>query len=80
MIGGTYLSLMIVVLLGIAPWLTLITIITIPTAFRLMKIVANNSEPHALQPVLRQTASLHAQFGMLFVVGWAAAWLLEALI
>ncbi len=75
LIGGTYLSLAIIVLLGIAPWLTLITVLTLPLAVRLVRIVASESEPKALQPVLRQTAQLHMQFGMLLVAGWAAAWL-----
>lgn len=77
LIIGTYLSLLVVVVVGIAPWVTLITVLTIPTAFRLMRIVAAETEPHALQPVLRQTAKLHMQFGMLLVMGWLIAWVLE---
>lgn len=75
LIGGTYVSLAIIVLLGIAPWLTLITVLTLPLAIRLVRIVARESEPKALQPVLRQTAQLHMQFGTLLVAGWTAAWL-----
>ncbi len=71
LIGGTYLSLLVLVLLNIAPWPTLIAAVTLPTAVKLMKIVANNSEPKALQPVLRQTAKLHSQFGFLMVAGCA---------
>jgi 1,4-dihydroxy-2-naphthoate octaprenyltransferase len=78
LIGGTYLSLMIVVLLGIAPWLTLISALTLPTAIRLMRLVATEREPHALHPLLKQTAILHMQFGSLLVVGWAAALLISA--
>jgi len=77
LIGGTYLSLAALVLLGIAPWLTLICVVTLPTAIRLMRIVAAESTPPALQPVLRQTAQLHARFGLLLVIGWAAAVLLR---
>ncbi|MBC8075387.1 MAG: 1,4-dihydroxy-2-naphthoate octaprenyltransferase, partial [Chloroflexales bacterium] len=77
LIGGTYLSLAALVLLGIAPWLTLICIVTLPTAIRLMRIVAAESTPPALQPVLRQTAQLHARFGLLLVIGWVAAVLLR---
>ena len=79
LIGGTYLSLVITVALGIAPWLTLISAVTLPTAIRLMRIVAAESEPRALQPVLRQTARLHLQFGGLLVVGWVVARLIGAL-
>ncbi len=77
LIGGTYLALVVVVLLGMAPWLTLITAITLPTAVRLMRIVATEREPVALHPVLKQTAILHMQFGLLFVAGWGAALLLN---
>lgn len=77
LIGGTYVSLVIVVLLGSAPWLTLITAVTLPTAVRLMRLVATAPEPQALHPLLKQTAMLHMQFGTLLVAGWAAAWLVD---
>lgn len=80
LIGGTYVSLLVTVVLGIMPWLTLIAAITLPTAVRLMQRVAREHEPHALQPVLRQTARLHMQFGMLLVVGWALALLVNSFI
>jgi 1,4-dihydroxy-2-naphthoate octaprenyltransferase len=79
LVGGTYLSLMIVVLLGIAPWLTLISALTLPTAFRLMRLAGTEREPKALHPLLRQTAMLHMQFGSLMVAGWAGALLLSAI-
>lgn len=76
LVVGTYLSLAITVVLGIVPWLTLITILTLPLAIRLMRIVAAETEPSLLHPVLRQTAKLHMQFGVLLVAGWAVAWLM----
>lgn len=80
LIGGTYLSLAITVALGIAPWPTLISVLTLPSAVRLMRVVATESEPSALQPVQRQTAGLHLRFGGLLVAGWAAARLAEAIL
>ncbi len=77
LIGGTYLSLMIVVLLGIAPWLTLISAITLPTALRLARLAGREREPRALHPLLKQTAILHMQFGSLLVMGWGVALLLR---
>ncbi len=50
-----------------------ITLVTLPSAIKLMRIVAAETEPHALQPVLRQTAKLHLRFGALLVAGWVAA-------
>jgi 1,4-dihydroxy-2-naphthoate octaprenyltransferase len=78
LVGGTYLSLAVTVLLGIAPWLTLISVVTLPIAVRLMRIVAGETEPKKLHPVLRLTARLHMQFGILLVAGWAVAWLLDS--
>jgi 1,4-dihydroxy-2-naphthoate octaprenyltransferase len=79
LIGGTYLSLVIVVLLGLAPWLTLISVVTLPTALHLMRLAGREREPHALHPLLRKTAMLHMQFGALLVVGWSAALLIRTL-
>ncbi len=73
LISGAYLTLAITVVLGMVPWLTLITLVTLPSAIKLMRIVAAETEPHALQPVLRQTAKLHMRFGSLLVAGWVAA-------
>jgi 1,4-dihydroxy-2-naphthoate polyprenyltransferase len=78
LVGGTYVMLLLTVALGAMPWLTLIAAVTLPTAVRLMRTVAVEDEPHTLQPVLRQTAKLHMQFGTLLVLGWAAASLLNA--
>jgi 1,4-dihydroxy-2-naphthoate octaprenyltransferase len=75
LIGGTYLSLLVLAVLGIAPWLALITIATLPTAWRLIRLAANESEAKALHPLLRLTARLHMQFGTLLVVGYLASWL-----
>jgi 1,4-dihydroxy-2-naphthoate octaprenyltransferase len=80
LIGATYLSLAVMVVLGIVPWLTLITLLTLPTALRLMRIVSVETEPEALQPVLRQTAKLHMRFGSLLIVGWLAAWLMNTFV
>ncbi len=74
LIGGTYLSLVVLAVLGIAPWLALISAATLPTAVRLVRIVASETEAAALHPVLRQTARLHMQFGSLLLVGYVAAW------
>jgi 1,4-dihydroxy-2-naphthoate octaprenyltransferase len=73
LIGGTYLSLVLVVVLGMVPWLTLVALLTLPTAWRLVRIVARESEPRALHPVLQQTSRLHMQFGVLLLAGWIAA-------
>ncbi len=73
LIGGAFVALLACVIFGIAPWLTLLSVATLPTAVRLMRTVARENEPKQLQPVLRQTAALHTRFGALLVLGWAAA-------
>lgn len=79
LVGGAFVALLVCVALGVAPWLTLISAVTLPTAVKLMRVVAREQEPKKLQPVLRQTAQLHTRFGALLVIGWAAALLFTAL-
>jgi len=73
LVGGTYLSLLVMVLLNLSPWYTLVACLTLPMGLALMRRVAVNTEPAALNPVLRKTAQLHMRFGMLLVAGWVLA-------
>lgn len=79
LIGGAFVALLVCVALGVAPWLTLASAATLPAAIQLMRVVAREHEPKQLQPVLRQTAKLHTQFGALLVGGWAMALLIGVL-
>lgn len=79
LVGGTYAALIATVIFGISPLSTLITLITLPTAVDLMRRVALNAEPAALNPVLRKTAQLHQRFGMLLIGGWVIALCLKLL-
>ncbi|PJF31916.1 MAG: 1,4-dihydroxy-2-naphthoate octaprenyltransferase [Candidatus Thermofonsia Clade 1 bacterium] len=79
LIGGTYATLILIVLFGIAPWLVLLALLTLPQAYGLMQRVAVNTEPAALNPVLRKTAQLHGRFGMLLVGGWVLALMINLL-
>jgi 1,4-dihydroxy-2-naphthoate octaprenyltransferase len=79
LVGGTYVSLLLIVLLGFAPWWTLISLLTLPMAIRVMRIAGAETDPGALQPVLRLTGKLHMRFGLLLVGGWAAALLASGL-
>jgi 1,4-dihydroxy-2-naphthoate octaprenyltransferase len=73
LIGGTYAALIGMALVGLAPLPTLLAAFTWPTAYALMRRVSINSEPAALNPVLRKTAQLHMRFGLLLVAGWLLA-------
>lgn len=73
LIGATYLSLALAVALGSAPWLTLVSLATLPVAIRLVRNVAVGHDTSSLQLVLRQTAKLHTLFGALMIVGWVVS-------
>ena len=73
LVGGTFVSQWVLIVLGVVPWPTLITLVMVPLAWRLMQIAATEVEAAKLHPVLRQTAVLHMRFGMLYVIGWVIA-------
>ncbi len=73
LIGATYLSQLALVIFGIAPTYTLITLFSLPAALSLVYRVAANTEPAALNPVLRRSAQLHMRFGLLLATGWFLA-------
>ncbi len=73
LIGGTYAVLLIMVVLRVSPWYTLAGALTLPAAVALMQRVSANSDPAALNPVLRKTAQLHMRFGILLIAGWVVA-------
>lgn len=70
LIVGTYAAQIVLVVIGFAPTYTLITLVSFPSALALMYRVAANTEPAALNPVLRRTAQLHMRFGFLLAAGW----------
>lgn len=77
LIASAYITLAITVVFGLSPWYTVVTAITLPIAFALMRRVAVYSEPTALNPVLRKTAQLHMRFGLLLASGWVIALLVN---
>ena len=66
----TYVSVVVLVLLGIAPWLTLISFLTLRQALALIKTARTSNDPAELHLVLIGTAGLHRWFGIFFVAGW----------
>jgi 1,4-dihydroxy-2-naphthoate octaprenyltransferase len=70
LIAASYVSLVLMVVAGYAPIYTLIALVTIPSALALIYRVAANTQPAALNPVLRRTAQLHMRFGLLLATGW----------
>ena len=73
LVGGAFVSVLVLIALGLAPWPTLISFAMAPLAWRLMHTAATEEAAEKLHPVLRGSAVLHMRFGMLYVIGWVIA-------
>jgi 1,4-dihydroxy-2-naphthoate octaprenyltransferase len=73
LVGGAFVSVLVLIALGLAPWPTLISFVMAPLAWRLMRTAATEEAAEKLHPVLRGSAVLHMRFGMLYVIGWVIA-------
>ena len=67
---GTYVSQIILILLGMMPITTLLTLVTIPEALRLINIFNTSREITLMHQAQGRTAKLHGQIGVLLVIGW----------
>lgn len=70
LIIGTYVSQLVVILIGIMPLTTLITLITIPEAWKLIQIFNTSRDVPLMHQAQGRTAKLHGQVGLLIVLGW----------
>ena len=68
---GAYVAQGIVVAAGLMPPSTLLTLITLPEALRLIKIFNTSASIPLMHQAQGRTAKLHGQVGLLLVVGWA---------
>ena len=73
LVGGAFVSVLVLIALGLAPWPTLISFAMAPLAWRLLRSAATEEAAEKLHPVLRGSAVLHMRFGMLYVIGWVIA-------
>ena len=69
LVGGSYLLLVLLVVLGLAPTAVLLAFLTLPMAVDLIRTAAIHEAPARLNKVLRGTATLHGRFGWLMIVG-----------
>ena len=69
LVGGSYLLLLVFVLIGIAPWPTLLTLVLLPTALQLIRRATSTEDIPKLNRVVRATAQLHSRFGWLMITG-----------
>ena len=67
---GAYAAQALVIAVGFLPVHTLLTLITLPEALRLIRIFNTSQAVPLLHQAQGRTAKLHGQFGLLLVVGW----------
>jgi len=77
LLSGAYIALGIMTARGIAPWTALLTLATLPTAISMIRAVRDSHDALALTGVVRGTAMLHAQFGLLLAAGISLGLLLH---
>jgi 1,4-dihydroxy-2-naphthoate octaprenyltransferase len=70
MIAAAYLSLIWLVVEGAAPLFTLLTFLTIPQAYSLVRFVASGVVGKPLSRAVRGTAYLHMSFGVMLTLGY----------
>ena len=69
LIGGAYAALGAAVYWRILPKPALLAFLTLPTALQIGKTVVTAQTPLEIAPSVRQSAKLHAQFGVLLAAG-----------
>lgn len=71
LIGAAYAVLVVLVLIGAAPWPALIAFATLPAAIKAVQLAHRTTSPRRLNYLLAGTAMLHMRFGLLLVLGLA---------
>ena len=71
LILGAYVAQAALVAGGLLPPHTLLTLITLPRALRLIQVINTADDVAPLHQAQGQTAKLHGQIGLLLVLGWA---------
>ncbi len=78
LVYGAYAVLAVLVLISVMPWATLVALLTLPEAYRLVRIISTSTDTLMLHQAQGRTAKLHGQFGLLIVAGWMVWLLAEA--
>jgi len=68
---GAYIAQAAVIALSLMPAATLLTLVTLPEALRLIKVFNTSTAIPLLHQAQGHTAKLHGQIGLLMVVGWS---------
>lgn len=80
LVYGTYVALVVLALVRIIPWPAYIALVTLPEAVELVKIVNKHTDVKILHMVQGRTARLHGRVGLLLVVGWLVAIVIQSLV
>ncbi len=75
---GAYISQAVVIAGDLIPPLTLLTLITLPEALRLIRIFNTSRAVPLMHQAQGRTAKLHGQVGLLLVLGWSLSLVLPA--
>lgn len=68
---GAYAAQIVLVIAGLMPLPSLLTLLALPEARRLIRIFNTSRAVPLMHEAQGRTAKLHGQFGLLMVVGWA---------
>lgn len=69
LLAATYALLVLLILSGVVPAASLISLASLPLAVKLWRGVAASTVPSRLVPVVKGTSGLHAAFGLLYALG-----------
>ncbi|MFN8452733.1 MAG: 1,4-dihydroxy-2-naphthoate octaprenyltransferase, partial [Anaerolineae bacterium] len=78
LVGGAYVMVAALILLRVMPITTLLVLVTLPEALRLITIIRTSEEVPLLHQAMGRTAKLHGRFGLWLVVGWGIALIARA--
>ena len=70
LLAACYISQILLVIAGLMPITTLLTLLMIPKTLELIRIFNTETDPKLLHPAQGNTAKLHGQIGLLMVLGW----------
>lgn len=79
LLGVSYLSQVILILIGWYPWTTALSLLTIPQALRLVRVFDEQTDPLVLHLAQGATAQLHGKLGLGIVVGWLLTLLIQTI-
>lgn len=80
LVGGAYVLVGVMIILGVMPLTTALAALTLPEALRLIGIINTSRDPMLLHQAQGRTAKLHGRFGLWIVVGWLIWLALDALV